>query len=430
VSYPTTSAHQVRIGDFNSDGRMDVATIASSRGNVAIFTQQTTGRLALAASYPAAHQGESDIEAGDVNGDGRDDLLITSGRTEGPDVSVLLQQPGGLFDTVRAYDWIVGDWPDGIAIGDMNSDGRNDVAFGYYRNVAYRLQKASGGFDPLTIVPSPSTSFGAGAEIGDLDSNLLADIVVAGSSRVVIHRQQAIGTLAAGDEVTIPSGTGTNPQGIAVGDVSGDGAADIVVVSYSSGLVVLVQTPSQAVPIGVSAAATGTGQIQVAWSPFSGATTYDVYRRGVGGAFTLVGSSATTSFLDAAVVPNTAYLYRVRARGPGGATGQSTSDLATSVAFSDDPIVPGTTPFRAAHLAELRAAVAAVRALAGLPALTFSADALPGEYVRASHLAELRTALDPALSALTLAAPPYADAISAGGLIKASHIEELRSRVR
>ena len=98
----------------------------------------------------------------------------------------------------------------------------------------------------MTTLPSPSTSSGSGTEIGGVDSNLRADVVVASSSRVVVYRQQATGTLAAGDEFVVPYGFGYNPQSVAVGDVSGDGAADVVLVSNSNGLVVLVQTPTQA----------------------------------------------------------------------------------------------------------------------------------------------------------------------------------------
>jgi len=184
------------------------------------------------------------------------------------------------------------------------------------------------------------------------------------------------------------------------------------------------------VPMGVSAVGTGSTQITVTWTPVAGATNYEIYRRSAGSAFTHIGYSTTSQYVNTGLAPNTAYMYRVRARLPNGATGLSDFELATTVGFTDDPIVPGTTPFRAVHLTELRRAVSAVRALAGLPALTFSSDAVPGATVRAAHIAELRTALDPALSSLALAPQPYSEPVAAAGLIKASHIEELRSRLR
>jgi hypothetical protein len=64
---------------------------------------------------------------------------------------------------------------------------------------------------------------------------------------------------------------------------------------------------------------------------------------------------------------------------------------------------------KAVHLTELRTAVLAVRALAGLPPVTCTDDAVPGTTVRAIHITELRTALDPALTALSLVAGAYSE---------------------
>ena len=71
-------------------------------------------------------------------------------------------------------------------------------------------------------------------------------------------------------------------------------------------------------------------------------------------------------------------------------------NLVTTIAFSDDPLVARVSVIRSVHLAELRAAVNAVRALAGLSAAAFTDSTI----VRAVQITELRTALDAALSAL------------------------------
>jgi PKD repeat protein len=101
-----------------------------------------------------------------------------------------------------------------------------------------------------------------------------------------------------------------------------------------------------------------------------------------------------------------------------------------AVIFTDDPLVPGSTIIKAVHLAELRTAVNAVRALAGLSAATFTDSATPGVVIKAVHITELRTALDPALSALGLPTGGYTDTISRGVIVKAVHIQELRNRMK
>src|SRR5204863_519920 len=67
-----------------------------------------------------------------------------------------------------------------------------------------------------------------------------------------------------------------------------------------------------------------------------------------------------------------AYLYRVRAATPQQTTAASNTDLATTTPFTDDPLMANTTQAKWAHMAELRRAVDAVRALAQLPAATYT----------------------------------------------------------
>lgn len=183
-------------------------------------------------------------------------------------------------------------------------------------------------------------------------------------------------------------------------------------------------------PTGVSATATSTTSVRVSWNAVVGATSYEFYRRDPGIAFRLIATSTTNSYTDNTVAANTAYLYRVRALNAGGSSADSTADLATTVIFTNDPLQPGVTVIRATHLAELRTAVNAVRALAGLGAAAFTDSAVPGVVVKAIHITELRTALNAALSALGLGTPAYTNAIARGTLIRAIDFQEIRNAVK
>jgi len=181
-------------------------------------------------------------------------------------------------------------------------------------------------------------------------------------------------------------------------------------------------------PSGVNATATSSTQVQVTWNGVTGATSYQVYRRDPGGSFTLRGTSLTTSFTDTAS-PNTAYLYRVRSVNAAGSSADSAYDLATTVMFTDDPLVPGMR-VKAIHLSELRTAVNAVRAQAGLSPATFTDPAAPGVTVKAVHVTELRAALDQAMSVLGLPTGGWTDPSLTGVRIKAIHFQEIRNRVK
>lgn len=188
-------------------------------------------------------------------------------------------------------------------------------------------------------------------------------------------------------------------------------------------------TAPPATPAGLNAAATSSTQVNLTWSVVGGATSYEVYRRVPGGSFGLIGSPGAASFSDMSAAANTSYLYRVRAVGAGGSSPDSAHDLATTVAFSNDPLTPGST-INAAHLAELRTAANAVRAQANLPPATFTDAATPGVPIREGHINELRSSVDAAMALLGLTTGGYTDIIAAGTLIKAVHFQEIRIRVK
>lgn len=110
----------------------------------------------------------------------------------------------------------------------------------------------------------------------------------------------------------------------------------------------------------------------------------------------------------------------------------STPALATTMAFSDDPIVPKQTLIRRAHLLELRTAVSAVRAAAGLAAPSWSDPSIVAGMtpIRATHVHELRTNLNAALTALGIPLPGFTWTIATGGVIHADDVKELRNAVR
>jgi hypothetical protein len=183
-------------------------------------------------------------------------------------------------------------------------------------------------------------------------------------------------------------------------------------------------------PMNVVATATTTSTVNVSWTASASAVSYNVYRSTDGINYALAGSGTTTSFHDNGRSANTAYLYKVRAVN-GGESADSTRDLATTVIFTDDPLVSGT-PVKAVHLTQLRTAVDAVRALASMSGFAYTDPTLtPGVTpVKAVHINELRTALDAARAALSLPPVSYGETVATGTTIKAAHITELRNGVK
>jgi CSLREA domain-containing protein len=100
--------------------------------------------------------------------------------------------------------------------------------------------------------------------------------------------------------------------------------------------------------------------------------------------------------------------------------------------FTDDTIVVGQTTAKAQHIIELRQAVDALRAVAGLSGAPWTDPALaPGGLIKATHIIELRMYLDDAATRLGYSTSSYTDpGLTFGFMIKRIHVEELRQRIR
>jgi hypothetical protein len=185
--------------------------------------------FAAAATYNTA-TGPSDLAIGDFNGDGKPDLaVVTPGANK---MSILLGAGGGTFATHVDYD--LGGQCFNVAAGDFNGDGKTDLAVSCLSgSVRIFLGSGSGSF-----AAGSSNSVGSGAQgmaVADLNLDGKADIVVAnsgaGSLSVLIGKGD--GTF----QTAIPLSAGSSPRGVAVGDFNLDGIPDLAVANNGGGTI-------------------------------------------------------------------------------------------------------------------------------------------------------------------------------------------------
>jgi len=205
--------------------------------------------------------------------------------------------------------------------------------------------------------------------------------------------------------------------------------------SESAFLLQSVSTNSAlAAPANVSANAVTDSSVTVSWSAVGDATSYEVFRSANGNAFTSAGTAASTGLTDGGVAPNTTYLYVVRSVNALGSSGSSQMDLATTILFTDDPVVSAITMVKTAHVSELRSAVNAFRHTAGLGTFAFSDPSLTQNStpIRKIHFDELRSALVAARAMLGLTTVPFTDpTLTAGSTaMKPAHVDEIRGAVK
>ncbi|MEO6486793.1 MAG: fibronectin type III domain-containing protein, partial [Thermoanaerobaculia bacterium] len=191
--------------------------------------------------------------------------------------------------------------------------------------------------------------------------------------------------------------------------------------------------PPPGTPTGLVATASSSTEVAVSWNPSANAAQYQLERSSNNGAFALLATVPGTTYTNnTSVSGGTTYLYRVRALNAASvASGYSNVDHATTVMFTDDPLGAQTTVIRSVHLTQLRTAVNAMRAAAGLLPAGFTDSGASGVIVRAVHITELRTALDSARSALGLSTAGYSDSsLTSGMTVRAVHFQELRDRTK
>lgn len=252
AAYPAGEfPRDVAVGDLNHDGRADTAVSITPylQGYMGVFIQNGEGTFNDMTSYLAAKTG-TDIATGDLNHDGLTDAVLMYGSGKiNPNFSVFLQQTDGTLATSADYRLDTTVYGQGIAVGDINGDGRDEVVVAYGGNrpqskITVFIQTDGGGLAQDTTydtydVPGPVV-------IADVDLDGRKDVVVLhnGWERAGIFLQLPDGTLAPEELYRIPYATWYNASGLDVGDINNDGFPDLVIGDYNSGLVVLYQRNS------------------------------------------------------------------------------------------------------------------------------------------------------------------------------------------
>jgi len=221
------------VGDVNGDGNPDlvVASGADPYGGTAHeltallgdgsggFPGRSTIETAL---YPA------DVDIADVDGDGSLDLVAACSQAQL--VALHLGNGDGTFGHDRRY--TTGAEPRAIALGDLDGDSRADlvVVDGGSASISVRRGNGDGTFG-VRVDYDYGLATPRALALGDLDGDARADVAVAdpatsgGGGRVTIFSGYSSGLFAS--TVTYPMGL--DLEGIATGDLDGDGDRDLVV---------------------------------------------------------------------------------------------------------------------------------------------------------------------------------------------------------
>lgn len=217
----------VAVGDFNRDGKLDLVSADFSGNTVSILTGKGNGSFDPSASFAASGGSSAYIGAGDFNEDGNLDVAVPNMSDA---VSILLGDGEGSFGPATNFG--VGIQPYGIAVADLNLDGRPDLAVpnSVSDTVSILLGKGGGIFDlsmNYQVGRVPYT-----VAVGDFNRDGLPDLAVPneGENTVSILLGEGQGVFGAATEFDVEA----YPRGVAVGDFNQDGDPDLAVTNQRS----------------------------------------------------------------------------------------------------------------------------------------------------------------------------------------------------
>jgi FG-GAP-like repeat len=235
----------IEAADLDGDGRTDLIGMEWSASQLHVHYQLAGGGFSAAVPVAATVNGWNDMKIADINGDGRNDVVFGSiQNSSGSQIGIVVQRSDGSFEAPHYPSHVFGPFaPWGVAVIDVNGDGSRDIVATQAWNTPEArlvvLFNQGGTFDKsidITSYDIPET-----IRVADVDLDGLEDVVVlhGGWSRAGLYTRLPAGGLASEMLLPIPYASHYGPQGVAIGDINADGRPDIAIADYNSGIVIL-----------------------------------------------------------------------------------------------------------------------------------------------------------------------------------------------
>ncbi len=239
----------VIVGDFNGDGKPDIAAVSvtsNSNGSnvysvIHIFLGNGDGTFTSAPDvvFPNQIGGATSLAAADLNGDGYLDLIVTGEYMT--QVYVLLGNGDGTFGTPASFGSV--NQPISVAVADFDGDGRPDLALADTGNQAVAILLGNGDGTFQSQIEYPAGGYPYALSVADFDGDGHPDIAIANygptggsSGGVSILSNNGNATFSA----PVNYGAGGEYYSLAVDDVNGDGKLDLLVASINPNQIGLV----------------------------------------------------------------------------------------------------------------------------------------------------------------------------------------------
>ncbi|MCB9655181.1 MAG: VCBS repeat-containing protein [Deltaproteobacteria bacterium] len=226
---PVTTATVLRVGEVNGIAPEDI--VLGGTGETGVYLESNGPLMFTEFDYPISKP--QDVALGDVDNDGRTEIVFSTDSTGNASDGTVVVQPDG-EPTIEHFQ---GEGARSVVVGDLNDDGVDDyaVANGVTDNVTVRFWTATG-YDTRTYNALPGITT---MTLGRVGNDAYNDIIAVGAPGVVIMEGNPVFGLGSPQRYD----AGRTPSRVVSGDFNADGLADVVVVNPSDQISVLLARP-------------------------------------------------------------------------------------------------------------------------------------------------------------------------------------------
>lgn len=236
----------VAIGDLDGDGKLDIAVAIGGSNTIYLFRNTSSGGNMSFAGPDSILSTPSpkNIAIADIDGDGRAEIIAAPDTTNKIDIFRNKSVAGALSFYVKKTLGIGGP-PQSIATCDLDGDGKPEVVVAFGNGISVLINGSTTGVINFSGVVNIAT--GTSAQVvatGDIDGDGKTDLAISnsGSNNVsVLLNTSTIGAFSFAPKKSYP--VGSNPIGVAINDVNGDGLPDIISSNFmTDNISVLINT--------------------------------------------------------------------------------------------------------------------------------------------------------------------------------------------
>jgi len=262
-TFSTGNAPQfVAVADIDGDGKADIVVVNQNDNTMGVFLNKSSSGSITSGSFAAevtfstgTGSYPNGIAIGDLDGDGK--LDVVTANTGNASLSVFRNTSSvGNISFAAHADFATGNAdPQYVAIADFDGDGKPDMAVTNEANVSVFHNTTTSGSTTISFAAHADfavESEPGGIAVGDFDGDGKPDIAATISSDnyvSVLHNTSSAGTISFGTHADFSVGPG--PGNLAVSDVDGDGKLDIVTSNGGDGSAsILHNTSSSSISFG------------------------------------------------------------------------------------------------------------------------------------------------------------------------------------